>query len=258
MKIHYRDLYPDNERTIVLLHGLGVDSSCWYYQEEALGRAGYRPVIPDIPGFGGSEWVKGRWNIKEASKVLAEWIDGFSSGPKVIAGISLGGVIAQHLMALTPGRYVAGILISAFMRIRPENPENLVYMLSRGLKVVFRPFREQADYMAGKLFPNDNEDFLRRMIIEQITKTDPAIYRQAMLALALVNSEKLASRISIPCLLISGSDDSTIPLANQKKLAGSLAHCDHTVIKGAGHGVIVEKPDEVNRRILEFLAKNWN
>ena len=108
--LNYRDLYPKNQRIILLLHGLGVDSQSWVFQEKALGEAGFRPIVPDLPGFGSSTTITRKWSIEDCAKTLYLFICELTNKPIFLLGISLGGAIELKMLADHPKIYEKGNL----------------------------------------------------------------------------------------------------------------------------------------------------
>ena len=58
---HYLDFNPEGKPAVLLLHGLGADSTSWGYQIPLLSEAGFRPIVPDLPGFGKSIAGHNHW-----------------------------------------------------------------------------------------------------------------------------------------------------------------------------------------------------
>lgn len=249
----YRDLYPTNRKTIMLLHGLGVDSHCWIFQESALGEAGYRPIVPDLPGFGASTTIIRSWSIEECARILYKFTTEIIQTPIVLVGISLGGAIALRMLANSPERYSKAVLINTFSKIRPDKMSNALFLLARVLRVIFLSIDEQANFMAKRLFPSDVDAPFRKMIVEQIKNTNPDVYKRSLLKIGILNLDKHLKDIASPCLMITGAEDSTILPVSQIALANKINNCQQIIVEGAGHAVIVQKPDLVTQSILNFL-----
>jgi pimeloyl-ACP methyl ester carboxylesterase len=252
--LYYRDLYPDNERIVLLLHGLGVDSHSWVFQEKALGEAGYRPIVPDLPGFGSSTTIKEKWSIEDCAQTMCLFVREITNEPVILLGISLGGAIELKMLAEHPEIYERAILINTFSKIRPEKFSSLLYLATRVWKVIFLSIEDQAIFMAKRLFPSDIDAPYRDMIVNQIVNTDPGIYKQTLYKISLLNLDKYLKSIVTPCLMITGAEDSTILPESQTALAKKLRKCDQIFIEKAGHAVIVQQPDLVNRHILDFIS----
>lgn len=250
----YKDNYPNNNQVVILLHGLGVDSSSWFFQEAALGKAGYRPITPDLPGYGNSSLTDGKWSFQRTVEVMLGFTRFVSNQPVDIIGISLGGAICIALAAKAPALFQKIVLISSFSKLKPEKFKHFLYIFSRFYKVSQLPMREQAVFMANRLFPSEKDAAFREMVVEQIVATDRKIYLQTFWELGQLNLDKATLKITQPCLLITGEEDSTIPSALQVALARRIKNCQQIFIAGAGHAVIVQEPLVVNSAILEFFA----
>jgi pimeloyl-ACP methyl ester carboxylesterase len=66
--------------------------------------------------------------------------------------------------------------------------------------------------------------------------------------------EQLAE-INLPVLLICGSADRLTPLKYSRYLQDHLPQAELVEVKGAGHMVMLEAPQKVNRAIASFLKK---
>ncbi len=66
---------------------------------------------------------------------------------------------------------------------------------------------------------------------------------------------ELLRGITVPCRVIAFTDDLICPPHLAAEVAESIAGCDFVEIGGAGHLGNLERPDEVNAAIIEFLGK---
>jgi pimeloyl-ACP methyl ester carboxylesterase len=253
-RIHYLDPNPSGERTILLLHGLGADCESWPWQLAALSEAGFRPLPLDLPGFGKSTAYPGRWTIAKTAKAVMAFADEMGIDRFDVAGISMGGALAIKMTLDYPDRIGRLVLINTFARLKPRNFGQAFYFIRRFFLVNAGGRREQARYVAGRIFPGDGHDELRRTLEIKILEADRKVYQQAMLSLGLFRAEKHLSKIVKPTLVISGENDTTVALESQKKLAMAIPSARHIVIAGGGHGVTIDHPGEVNQALLSFLA----
>ncbi len=153
-----------------------------------------------------------------------------------------------------PENYEKAILINTFSKIRPEKFSNLLYLLTRLWKLLFLSLEDQAIFMAKRLFPADVDAPYRDMIVKQIVNTDPSVYKQTLYKISILNLDRFLKSIFTPCLMITGAEDFTILPESQTALAKKLHTCDQIFIEKAGHAVIVQQPDLVNRYILDFIT----
>lgn len=89
--LYYLDPQSTNDHGILLLHGLGTNSSSWQLQMPVLIEVGFRPIIPDIPGFGKSTFTGRIWSIYMVGKIVAELMTSLEVTPLSVVGISMGG-----------------------------------------------------------------------------------------------------------------------------------------------------------------------
>ncbi len=255
MTINCYDPAPANEKPILLLHGLGADGRSWGFQTTALVKAGYRPVAPDLPGFGKTPPNKLHWNIPNVTQEIIYWMQGMFQTPMPVVGISMGGSIALQL-ALTRQDLVSQlVLVNTFACLRPHSFNGLIYLFKRFMLANIRGSASQAEMVAFHLFPNPDQADLRAAITELILESDPHVYRLAMRALAVFDVRKRLDEIHVPTLVISGALDTTVPLEIQAELADGITGARHVIIPGGRHAVIADQPDRFNEVLLSFLQQ---
>ena len=250
---HYLDVNPTGSPTILLIHGLGGDVETWGFQILALAAAGMRPLAVDLPGFGQTPMANGKWSLRSTTDQLAEWLDNKVPGPLVVAGHSLGGLIAQDLTFRFPEKVQKLILVSTFSRLRPKSIKTMAYLLGRGLAVLFQGTAVQAELVANHLFPDASQGEFREKLIQKISAADPRAYKSAMLNLAFFDSRKPLARLQIPTLVIIGEKDGTVSPEAQQAMAAGIPNARAVLVPEAGHAVIVDQPEIVNREMLAFL-----
>jgi pimeloyl-ACP methyl ester carboxylesterase len=253
---HYLDFNPQGHPAVVLLHGLGVDGSSWGYQIPSLCEAGLRPIAPDLPGFGKSIAGKGRWSIGKVAEDLERFVLGLVGQPLVVVGISMGGTIALQFALDFPQWVEKLVLVNTFACLRPQRFDEMGYLLGRFVVANVRGKEYQAEMVTRRIFPREEQRELRRAMTARILQADQRIYRQAMQALALFDVRRRLAEIHVPTLVISGQNDNTVPLVNQRVLAEHIPGARQVIIPDAGHAVIVDQVAAFNRTLLEFICAN--
>jgi pimeloyl-ACP methyl ester carboxylesterase len=252
--VHFLDPFPSGHPAVVLLHGLGAEADSWGLQIPALVKGGYRPIAPDLPGFGRSPYDGRGWTIRRAAAAVAGLLDELQTGPVVLVGLSLGGVIAQQITLDFPQLTRALLLASTFSVLRPEHPEGWLYFLRRFLLVTLVGLPAQARIVARRIFPGPGDVEMRAALIVSIERADPRAYRSAMRALGLFNSSGRLVEIRVPTLVVTGQNDTTVPPSNQRGLIEGIRGSRQVIIPGAGHAVPVEQPEIFNHTLIDFLA----
>lgn len=251
--LHFLDPNPDSSPAVLLLHGLGADASSWTLQLPALTAAGFRPLAPDAPGFGRSPYDGRGWTVRRVAAQMAALLEELGTGPAHVVGISMGGVLAQQLALDFPRLVRRLALISAFAVLRPATPGGWLYFLQRFLLVNTLGLAAQARFVAQRLFPEPQHEQLRRIFVDIVSNADQRAYRRAMLSLGLFDSRKRLGEISAPTLIVTGADDTTVPPVRQRLLAEAIPGARQTLVPAAGHALTVDRAEEFNRLLLDFL-----
>jgi pimeloyl-ACP methyl ester carboxylesterase len=252
--LHYLDPNPAGSPAVLLLHGLGANGSSWILQFDPLSAAGMRPIAPDAPGFGGSQYDRRGWSFKRVAADLATLLDELQTSPVHLVGLSMGGIIAQQLVLDYPHLVRKLVLVSTYTVLRPENLSQWRYFFQRLIVLHALGLKQQAEIVARRVFPDPEQETLRQMAAAQIASADPRAYRTAMRSLGLFDSRRRLREIKAPTLVITGECDSTVSPARQKLLADGITGARQVVIPGAGHAVAVDQYEAFNRILLEFLV----
>lgn len=173
-----------------------------------------------------------------------------------LAGISMGGTVALQTAIDTPERIISLILINTFATLRPKRWNEWIYLLKRYFRARLRGVGSQAELTASRIFPRPDQEELRRELIMHIRQTDPVVYREAMRQLGSYDARKKLKDIHIPGLVVTAENDTTVPVENQHDLATGIPGCQQIFVASAGHGVIIDQPDQVNRILVEFIRQH--
>jgi pimeloyl-ACP methyl ester carboxylesterase len=253
--IHYLDNNPDGDPSLLLLHGLGATGESWHFQTGELVAHGCRLIAPDLPGFGRSPFVGGRWSVEFAVEQMIDLMNRLAIPKFFVAGISMGGTVALQLAYRQPQRVEGLILINTFASLRPGSFSEWGYFVRRGWRAFLRKPSDQARIVAERVFPGADQAVFREILVDSIRSADPRVYRQAMIALARFNFTRKLPRIQTPTLVISGDEDTTIPLKRQRELAKRIPNAEQVIIPRAGHAVIADQPERFNREVAGFIAR---
>jgi pimeloyl-ACP methyl ester carboxylesterase len=269
--------------TIIFCHGYSLSQDVWHYQRSALADAG-RLVFWDQRGHGRS----GLSGAEQASigqlgadlyAVLTAVAPG--PGPVVLVGHSMGGMTIMALARLHPelfGTKVIGAVLIATaaggidptiwipLALRPiarhAAPPVLRGISREGPAAVMERARHAGGDLAflGTRFiafgdPDVSPtvvDFLERVIRATPVATVAEFY------LALIRHDERASlRVlgRVPVTVIVGERDRLVPPEQSEELAADIRGSDLVWVPGAGHAVILERPDPVNEAIREIAAR---
>jgi 3-oxoadipate enol-lactonase len=234
------------ERTpLIFLHGVGSDKSVWQPQLDHFGRT-RRTVAFDYPGYGESQFRDDATRDDYAAAILAA-MTSLGVEKAHICGLSLGGVVAIAMHSAAPERCASLILADTFA-VHPQ-----------GQAIYDRPIaashdmRGLAEARVGALMMSQDAA-LREDVIETMSAIDPEAYRLGARAVWLADQTERAAAIRTPTLILVGDQDAITPPALSGELTALVPHARLDVIHGASHLANLDKPDEFNRAIDDFLS----
>ena len=234
---------------VFLLHAGIAYSRMWAPQVEALGGAGHRVLAPDLPGYGETPLEPG--TIDYVAHAAAQL-----DAPAAVVGCSFGGRIALELALARPELVERLVLVGAGLG---------GWAWSDAAKAGFA--EEEAALEAGDLaaaaaaqarmwLANDASGEVRSLTEAMTLRTYelqlPVEDEVDDVWPAPAAGERLAD-VSVPTLVVVGSDDVEDIVIVAEKLAVEIPGAHLARIEGAGHLPSLERPDELNRLLLEFL-----
>jgi 3-oxoadipate enol-lactonase/4-carboxymuconolactone decarboxylase len=249
LTVHVRiDGAPGGE-PLVMLHSLGTTASVWDAQAEALAGS-FRIIRPDMRGHGLTTSTPGPYSMAQLAADVAGVMDALGIGAAHVAGISIGGMIAQALAAADPSRVKSLMLVDTAMAIPPAES-----WISRAATVRAEGIALIADAVMARWvtpdFMNAPEAAgLRAMLL----RTPAEGYAAAAEAIATADLTTGTSTLTLPTLIVVGDQDAATPVASAQALHAVIAGSSLTIIDGGAHIPTVEKPAEITAAIRAFLS----
>lgn len=257
-RIHY-EVHGDGQRTAVLLHGLGLSSRFWFDQPQRLssGLDPWRVVTIDNRGVGRSDRPLGSYAMTTMADDVAAVLEHARLDRAYVAGISLGGMIAQHVALRHPLRVEGLVLLgtsAGFPHMWLPSARCLASFLALPFDGRLRS-RSVARSLARLLLSERDVPRARELLAgwPAALHTDPTPMRVYMshLAAAVGHSTGFRLRhISCPTVVVAGDDDCLLPNDNSRLLARLVPRAHLEVVAGAGHIITASHPECV-RRALE-------
>lgn len=240
---------------VLLLHGLGGSRIAWEPQMAALSDR-HRVIAWDMPGYGSSSPIDGQltWAaLADAAAALLTELAGANSQAHVV-GLSLGGMIAQHLAARHGHRVRSLILMSTSPAFGLDGTDPAAWRAARNapLDAGLRPadFAEESlrSIAAAGIAP----DALHAQCAA-MARIEPEALRRVVELLVTHDTRHLLGSIAAPTLVVVGELDHETPVAYAQELADGIPGARLAVVPGAGHLVNAEAPETVNRLIADHL-----
>ncbi len=253
--IHYR-ISGDGARTLVLVNGVGDDLDGWVNQVDDFVRAGLRVVSYDNRGVGRSGAPPGPYTSAEMAADLKALVAGLGLGRFHLAGVSMGGAIAQEYAVAFPDDLLSLVLANTFAVADPFTAAAFgtwaTVALAAGMPVMMRA---QAPWIFSPGFYSRSPERVAELIAGAEGSTQPATAFAAQMA--ALNGHDCAGRIGavrVPTLVLAASDDIIIRPGLSRRLFDLLAPGVGTwaVVPG-GHAAFWEDPGPWNQAVIDFV-----
>ena len=226
---------------LLLVHGSGGDHTVWGHQLQGL-KTHFTVAALDLNGHGKSAHRDGDALTEYAADVQA--VMDQLERPTVVIGHSLGGAVAQTLALQRPSslRGIGLIATGGKLRVHPDL-----------LATIDRDLDEAADVLAQWLFSESASDDLREKARTQMKANGQAELARDFRACDAFNLLDRLHQIDAPALVIVGEQDRMTPMKYSEHLREAIPNAYLRVIEGAGHMVMLERPDVLNDAITDFM-----
>lgn len=246
---------------VLLIMGQAAGGNVWsMYQVPALIRAGYEAVSFDNRGMPPSDVPPGDYSLADLVADTIGLIKALDLAPCKVVGTSLGAFVATELARIRPDMVTCCVLMAmrsrsdAFRRALSAGEEALT---GDGIKL---PPDYDAPISVLQMFSpatlNDDVAITTWLDIYAMSSgRREAASGQG--AIDILSDRRDALRtVPVPCRVIAFSDDLMCPPHLVAEVAEAIPDCDYVEISSCGHVGYLERPDEVNSAIIEFLDKN--
>jgi 3-oxoadipate enol-lactonase len=263
VRIHY-DVHGDPSHvapTVVLVQGLGLSSRFWFDQADRLSREPdrWRVLTVDNRGVGRSDKPLGPYTMPRMADDIAAVLDHARVDRAYVVGLSLGGMIAQHVALRHPSR-VAGLVLVAtsagFPHIRMPTAGALASFLS--LPISGRLSKKKVDRSFARLLLGEKDLSRRGELLAgwpEALRTDRAslrIYVSHFVAMMIHSTGFRLGRVACPTVVVTGDDDILLPHHNSRMLARLMPGAHLEVVRGSGHIVPASDPECVRRALARL------
>ncbi|MEU7874936.1 alpha/beta fold hydrolase [Dactylosporangium sp. NPDC049140] len=253
--------YGRGERVLFIM-GSSAGGRVWtMHQTPAVVAAGYQAVTFDNRGIPPSDVPPGRYSLADLIADTEGLIEAIG-GPCRVVGTSMGAVVAQELALRRPDLVRSAVLMSTKSRSDPARLAHArAYRELTESGVVLPPAYRASVAAFEMLSPatlNDPQASAAWLdTLRHAAATEPAGYGGGQDWVDLTEDRRPGLRgITVPCRVITFADDLVTPPYLGAEVAEAIPDCDLVEIPRAGHFGYLERPDEVNSAILEFLAKH--
>ena len=253
LKVRYVES-GDGPTNVLLVHGLGGSAESWVHNIDEFSKH-FHVFAPDLIGFGQSDKPNIRYKMNTFTDFLSKFMDIIGIKSVSVIGSSMGGQIAAEFAM----RY-------------PDKVEKLVLICPAGIPPKeFKGTKELKQYV--KLFDARNLKDIRKALLpvdaDQSAKNEEYVrsaYQYIMMigarhafmsslkeSAAAPRLTKRLRKIKVKTLVIWGKDDRLIPVKYCEPFITKMPNCRLMIIEKSGHRPHFERPDVLNRTVIDFL-----
>lgn len=236
-----RRSFEEKNPCLFFIHGSGGDHSLWSFQYAGLSK-GFNIIAVELPGHGRSEgdgeddinkyalWVKKLLSIMKLKNV-------------VIVGHSLGAAIALHFASNFEEMIKGVVAVGGGLKM-PVNP-TIFELLKTMPETAF-------DLICKFSLAKDNRSILSETLKKSLTETKIEILYKDLAACDKMDLTDQVGKIKLPSLIICGKEDKMTPPELSRHIASSIGGSKICLIEGAGHMVMMERPEDFNNALIMF------
>lgn len=219
--------------TLVLLHGRGMRKEDLLLVAERFCAAGFRCLLPDMQGHGENPEPRLQFGTSSAERSLpGEVLEsaaarfGFEPGPCGLWGMSLGGAFAVRAAAEDRTRWEAVVVVSSFDELAPVVRGEARRRFGRAAPLATLGLGEAVRWRGG---------------------CPPARVRPI----------EAAARLSMPVMIVHGTDDPLIGIEQGRRLYRAVPHLrkQWIAVAGAQHGNVLVTPQPVFCEMAAFFVR---
>lgn len=233
-------------QTVMLVHGWTCDATIWAEQAPVLATK-YRVLMLDLPGHGRSDSPQhGQFSLDLFARAVEAVRSEAQADRVVLVGHSMGTPVINRYAQLYPQHTKALVFIEGMVgNLSPSSKRATL-----GARMVGPEGCQFRESLIRGMFCSATTPVIETRILDMMMSAPEATAAGAMNA--TFNGSLKVGIIDLPVLGIYAEHSTT---ARLEYLQAHFPKLEYTQIAGAGHFLMLEKPEECNRLLLAFLAK---
>lgn len=228
---------------VILIHGAGGNHLYWPPEIRRL--KDQRIYAIDLPGHGKSEGI-GRQSIADYAHSVLDFMSSLKINKAVFVGHSMGGAIALWLGIHNPSRTLGLGLVGTAPRLRVSQELLAGSSVAATLPLAIKAAVEWS-------FSAKTDPHLKELAAQRMAEVRFPVLHGDFLACNVFDESSLLGRAKAPSLIVCGSEDRMTPARYSEAMHIRMKKSVLHVIEGAGHMVMLEKPQVVANLLDLFL-----
>ncbi len=237
---------------LVLVHGFLGSSEMWTLQREFLSKH-FRLIIPALPGFGESYKVKSLDSINSMAKTVLNLIDNKKINKFNLMGHSMGGMIVQEMVKIS-GDKINKLICFATGSIG-DIPGRFETIETSRERLKKEGIQETVKRVPKKWFIKEDKAKYYYLCENAVKETTEETADNALIAMKNWRGFENLKNIKNETLIIWGDKDISYNFEQIDTLKKNITNSQLSIFKNCCHNVHLEKPEEFNKVVLDFLNK---
>ena len=238
---------------LVLVHGFLGSTSMWGPQINFF-KDNFRVIAPALPGFGNSSAIESCNSIECMAKAILNLLEKKEIEKFNLLGHSMGGMIVQEMAKIAGDKILKLICYGTGPRGNIPGRFETIDQSRENLKI--NGLKDTA-YRIAKTWFIEKEKAKYFYLCEEAGKqTSVEAVDNGLIAMKNWEGVKNLKYIKNKTLIVWGDQDKAYNFNQVEILNDNMPDSYLKIIKGCSHNVHLEKPDEFNAVVEEFLIKN--
>ncbi len=237
---------------LVLVHGFLGSTDMWEPQIEHF-KENFRILAPALPGFGKSNKVKSCDSIECMAKAILNSLKIRQIEKFNLLGHSMGGMIVQEMARLTSDKILK--LICYGTSSRGNIPGRFETIDESREKLKMNGLEVTANRIAKTWFINEDKAKYFYLCENAGKQTSLEAADNGLIAMKNWSGMNNLKNIKNETLIIWGDQDRAYNYSQIETLKNNISNSSLKIINGCSHNVHLEKPDEFNNCVSDFLKK---
>lgn len=262
VRLHYKDW--GRGRPVILIHGWPLSSDTFDDLGLAIADAGMRAIAYDRRGFGRSDQPWDGYDYDTFADDLAAVIEHTGARDAALVGFSMGGGEVVRYMSRHEGRHVArAVLIASVVPYMLKNATNPDGVDQTVFDQIVAGIREDRPAFWARFF-KDFYGVPSSPVSAEVIDWSCSVSMQASLkatldcatAFSATDFRPDLAALTVPTLIIHGTDDKTVPIAlTSRKAAAGVPGSTLVEYDGGPHGLLASHKKRLAADLLAFLRR---
>lgn len=237
---------------LLFVHGYTDSSEFWKPQVDFFAR-NYDAFAVDLVGHGKSDSRKDGYSIPNLCDDIYRFLRKMNIARTILLGHSMGGMIVQQFCVAHPDAVQALILCSTAASGRALKDAGGFDCIATLEEINKDGFERSVKNSVSYLFASTTSTEILNFTLSEELKTDVDAAVGCLKGMWGWNIQDQLSQIRVPTMIVVGEEDRATPPACSLSLKNSIVSSRIRTISNCGHMISVEKPQELNLIVKEFL-----